>query len=468
MGSTRFFERWQRCHLGIERPLHRKYGDGVDDQIYLVPGEPYQPDGSTDAAEPPPRRTRRRAFGLAGLLALAAVAVGVQHARVSHLPAVPVAAPAAAAATPGSLQPWPQGIGVCDSLVDLPQVSYTLPQGEPAGTTVAVAGALPALVNVATGQRSAIPGLRLRADQYASTIVRSGAVSYVLVRNCQRRWMATVVRAQAGQPQRVVSGDRAVYGLLGDDTGAVWAEAFPEATKISPAEAVGTTLVRLDRPAPAVELPPSLTVIGLSGNQAVAVAAGSPRTVTLQRLYRYDLVTRRASQLGLAYSVTVSRGKVFWTSTPCSAVGACALRSYDLRTGRVGLRDFHLPLGSGVTGGVLSPDGHKLAFVLEKEIPDRYYRSSSPDNPADLVVLDLTTGILDPVPDLELPPGMLLSSGGGSNFIGFSTDSNWLIVALPNDGWTDLYAWQHGMSLAQIAPRAFEWAGLTEKQVSPQ
>ena len=436
----------------------------VDDQIYLVPGEPYFPGDDEIDPEPRPRSMRQRALGLAALLTVAAVAVGIQHSRTNQL-RTPVVAPAAPPVTVDTTQyqPWPQGIGVCGAKLDLPQVSSDV-VAEPTHARVPVAGALPALVDVDTGRRADIPGLRLRSDQYASAVVRTGGVSYVLVHNCQRRWVASVVRAQAGRPQQVISSDRTVFGLIGDDAGAVWAEAYTGPTKVSPAAALGTTLVRMDRPAPAVELPLTLNVIGISGNQVAAAVIGTSPSGPRDRLYRYDLTTRRASLLGTAYSVTESRGTVLWTSTPCSATGACPLRSLDLHTGRAGSRDFHLPLGCGVTGGVLSPDGHKLAFALQREIPDPYYRSGSPQNPADLVVLDLTTGVLEPVPDLELPPGTTPSS------ISFSSDGAWLVVTMAADGWDDVYSWRSGMSRPQLTPRpmALLWPGITEKQVSPQ
>jgi hypothetical protein len=436
----------------------------VDDQIYLVPGEPYRPwDQSDEDAGAQPPRGGRRALGLAGLLAVAAVAVGVQHVRVEHL-AEPVAVgtvPVAAASQPGP-PPWPQGVGVCGSRVELAQVNWFL-AAEATRTTVPVTGALPALVDVDTGRRKEVPGLRLREDQYVSQLVRTGNVSYAVVRNCKRRWMASVVRAQPGQPQRVVAGDRTVYGLLADEAGAVWAEAYTGPAKISPAAAIGTTLVRLDRQAPAVELPPALNVIGLSGTQVVGTEAAAATPVPQSRLYRYDLTTRRASLIGTAYSATESRGVVLWTSAPCSAMGTCPLHSYSLRTDKVGLRGYHLPLGSGVTGGVLSPDGHKLAFALQREIADPLYGTASPRNPADMVVLDLTTGVLDPVPNLELPPDV------GPDSIGFSADNRWLIVSLPGDGQEEVYSWRAGMSRPQLAPHPvlWVWPDVTEKQVSP-
>lgn len=435
----------------------------MDDQIYLVPGEPYGP------PEPSAPSVRRRAVWLAVLLVVAMVAIGVQHFRVAQLPAAPVAVAAQPVPAAAQYHPWPQGVGVCGRLVDLAQISSIMrtdPRQARTGVTVPVTGAIPALVNVDTGRRSAIPGLRLRSDQYVSTIVRSGPVSYALVRSCQRTWSAIVIRAQAGRPQQVVAGDRTVYGLIGDDSGAVWAEAYTGPTKVSPAAAIGTTLVRLDRPAPAVVLPPALNVIGVSGNQLAATTAGPAQAVTLNSLYRYDLSTRRASLLGTAYSATESRGMLLWTSTPCSAWGACTLRSYDLRTGRSGARSYHLPLGSGVTGGVLSPDRSKLAFVLQREIADLYYRASSgsPKNPADLVVLDLTTGLVDPVPGLELAPG------ADPNSIGFSADGSWLIVTLPTDGAIDVFSWRSPLSQPLYTPRPdlWAWPGLTDKQVNPQ
>ena len=436
----------------------------MDDQIYLVPGEPYQPwQPSGDGAGAEPARRGRRGLGVAGLVAVVAVAVGVQHVRVGHLPEPIAARPAAAAAVdPSQPQPWPQGVGVCGSKVELPQVDWYL-AAEPTRTTVPVAGALPGLVDVDTGRRTDVPGLRLRSDQYVSQLVRTGKVSYAVVRSCQRRWMASVMRAEAGQPQRRVSADRTVYGLLADDAGAVWAEAYTGPTKVSPAASIGTTLVRLDRPAPAVELPPSLNVIGLSGDQVVGTELAATTPIAQSRLYRYDLTTRRSSLLGTAYSATESRGMVLWTSAPCSAMGACPLRSYSLRTHQAGRQDFHLPLGSGVTGGVLSPDGTKLAFALQREIADPLYRADSPRNPADLVVLDLTNGVLDPVPNLELPPDV------GPDSIRFSADNRWLIVSLPGDGWEEIYSWRSGMSRPQITPHpvGLIWPDVTEKQVSP-
>jgi hypothetical protein len=112
---------------------------------------------------------------------------------------------------------------------------------------------------------------------------------------------------------------------------------------------------------------------------------------------------------------------------------------------------------------VLSPDGNKLAFALQREIADPLYRADSPRNPSDLVVLDLTNGVLDPVPNLELPPDV------GPDSIQFSADNRWLIVGLPGDGWEELYSWRGGMSRPQITPHpvGLIWPDVTEKQVSP-
>ena len=101
---------------------------------------------------------------------------------------------------------------------------------------------------------------------------------------------------------------------------------------------------------------------------------------------------------------------------------------------------------------------------MSREIADRYYQSDSSKNPADLVVLDLTTGLADPVPGLELAPGVY------PNSVGFSADSSWLIVTLPTDGAVDVYSWQSPLSLPLYTPRPdlWAWPGLTDKQVNPQ
>src|SRR3954451_2694048 len=81
-----------RAETGAPRPIGRTV-TGVEDQISLVPRQPYQPGEDTE----PPRSGRRRALASVGLLAVALVAVGVQHVRSGHLPAPAVAhlAPAA-------------------------------------------------------------------------------------------------------------------------------------------------------------------------------------------------------------------------------------------------------------------------------------------------------------------------------------------------------------------------------------
>jgi len=409
----------------------------VDDQIYLVPGE--------TAPDPPAGSRRRRPWTLVVLLAVAGAAVAVQHVRASGAHQRPVMA--AAAAAPGSpVRPWPTGAGACGSPLELPQVTAS-PPTEPVAGTVAVPGARPALVDVGSGATVPITGLTLRPDQYASVVVRSGPANYLLVRSCRRRWLGSVLRTAPGARQRVVSGARPVFGLVGDDRGGVWAEAYTGTVRIDPEAAIGTTLVRLDRPGPPVVLPQSLSVLGVHGDQVVGIAVGSAESAVRNPLYRYDLSQHRASLLGQAYRATVSRGVVFWTEAPCSATGPCQVHSYDLDSGAGQVVGYHLPLGTSVGGAVLSPDRRRLAFPLERELADPAYRSSSPENPADLVVLDRTSGELEPVPGIELAPGE------PPVVLGFSTDSRWLIVGLATGDGTDLYSWRTGLSLPQATPQ---------------
>jgi len=404
----------------------------VEDQIYLVPGE--------SAPEPAhPVSPRRRVLLLAAGVAVAAVAVAVQHGRARHVPA-PVLRPPALAGR--SVPAWPRTADVCGSTVEAPRLSSD-PVSERTRASVVLAGPAPALVDVDTGRRSPVPGLTLRADQYASAVVRAGPVSYALVRGCQHRAVGAVVRARAGTPQRVLAPGRPVFGLLDAGAGGVWAEAYSGPIRINPEAALGTTLIRLDRPAPAVALPVSYTVLGIAAGQAVVSVTGGADDAVRTALYRYDLATHRASPLGLAYSATESGGLVLWTATPCSASGPCLLRSYDLATGAQRARRYYLPLGTGVGGGVLSPDRHRLAFALQRETPDPGYRSTASANPADLVVLDLTSGVLEPVPGIELAPGQQPRG------LAFTADSRWLL-AQPGGG--AVLAWRSGQRLPMLSP----------------
>jgi hypothetical protein len=117
----------------------------------------------------------------------------------------------------------------------------------------------------------------------------------------------------------------------------------------------------------------------------------------------------------------------------------CALESISLTTGQP-TATFELPAGRvPVSDAVFSPSGTAAAFQLARARPDTHLTSGHPLPPADVAVLHLTTGRLDIVPGLELPPG----TGAG---LAFSTTGSWLLATVSDGDHGELLAWRHGMA----------------------
>src|SRR6185503_13418052 len=147
-------------------------------------------------------------------------------------------------------------------------------------------------------------------------------------------------------------------------------------------------LVRLDRPA-TVQLPANSFPLTFSGHRVVCELL-STTGMQPTRLVVFDIALHRVIRdLGPASSFTASQNVLVWTSQPCSAATTCQLHTYDVRTETDTTRGYALPVEAGLAGGVLSPDGHRLAFQLTRMTADPRYTTTLPGAPSDLVLLDL-------------------------------------------------------------------------------
>lgn len=398
-----------------------------DDEIYLDPGAPAEP--------PPPRpgNARSRVAALAALVLLLAGVGVVQHNRQHHSRTMPVAAPAIPLARP--VQNWPQGPTRCGQTAEIPLVTSAA-AAERVNDSVPVAGPKPGLVDIDSGRLVPTPGLVLAGDQYVSQAVASTAAYFSLVRTCSRRAVGTVVRSRPDAPQRIVAPDRTFYGLLSDGTGGVWGELYSGGLSVRPEGALGTTLLRLDRAAPVVVVPPDLQPLAMFGRTVVTTTTPAPVRSSIVLL---DVRTRKQRKLGSSYGTSVSQATIVWNPTACPPSEACQIRTYDLRTGKTDGRSYHLPLESTLAGGVLSPDRTKFAYLLPRESSDPAYRSERAGTPSDLVVLNLRSGVIDPIPNLELAPAMQ------PDLLRFDRDSRWLEVGFATAAGTDIYAWHAGL-----------------------
>lgn len=408
----------------------------MDDEIYLDPNAP------PEAPRARPGNPRLRLAALVAVAVLVAVVALIQHNRKD---------PPVRAAPPSGPQPqasrvvqnWPDQPGICNTRLEEPIVTSDA-LAEPVGAALLVSGAKPGLLDVDTGSIESLPGATPLTDQqYVSQTVAGSSALYSLIRDCQRRAVGTVVVNQIGQPQRPVAVGRTFYGLLSDGRGGVWGELYSGPPRVRPEAAVGTSLLRLDRAGQPIVIPPNLIPIGLYGTTLVAGTAPTP---VRRSLVLFDLRTGHATNLGPSYGASVSGDQLIWTSSPCSDVDACPVHRYDLGTGGASVAAYHLPLEANFATAVISPDRQRVAFVLSRETPDPAYASNARGTPSDLAVLDLRNGVIEPVPNLELPPDSTPDK------FTFSADGKWLVVGFTTATGTEVYSWRSGLSRPQKSP----------------
>jgi hypothetical protein len=330
---------------------------------------------------------------------------------------------------------WPHAqAGVCGGPGGLLPILTSKPLAEPTGLRLTVGAFGIRTVDLDTGVVSAKPQVALRDGNVVQDRRTLGSTSYLLVNSCGGT--ARVLSYAPGRPATNLSSDIAVGQLFGDGSDGIWMATFGK-TGLSSA-ALQVQLVRLDRPG-TVLLPANSFPLTFSGHRVVCELL-SPSGMQQTRLVVFDTALHRVVRdLGPASSFTPSQNVLIWTSQACSAATTCQLHTYDVRTGIGTVRGYALPVEAGLTGGVLSPDGRRLAFQLPRMEPDLRFTTALPGSPSDLVVLDLRTGVLDPVPNLELPPGASVG-------LSFSNDGRWLVAAVTGDQRSQLLAWRSGLT----------------------
>ena len=401
------------------------------------------------SAEPVPepagfsRRTRFAAALLAGVLVVAGASFQLHRAR--HAGRLAQAAQPVRTAPPAvtadgqqaseEAQDWPHASsGRCGGPGGLLPILTAKPLAEPTRVRLTVGSFGIRTVDLDTGVVSLTPQVALRDGNLVLDRRSVGNTSYLLVGSCGGS--IRVLSYAPGRPSVNLGNDIAADVLFGNPADGVWMASFVPGTQ-TPA-ALQVQLIRLDRPGK-VLLPANSFPLAFSG-QLVVCEVVSPIGNEPTRLVVFDRSRNRVVRdLGPASSFSHSQGVVIWTSQPCSAASSCQLHTYDARTDSDTNRAYALPVESGVSGAVLSPDRSRLAFQLPRMSGDPRYSTEIPGTPSDLVVLNLASGILEPVPNLELPPNSQIS-------MTFSADSRWLITAVAGQYSTQLLAWRSGLS----------------------
>jgi hypothetical protein len=332
------------------------------------------------------------------------------------------------APSPSTVGSWPSANSRCGSGL-LPVVSAQPVRSPATGITVLLGGQRVDRVSFDSGDQTTVDGIDPTAAQ-SVTQLRGGSTSYAILSGCDPLTDLRLIRI-SGQGTTSV----ATIGLLsnvildGDDAWAVLSGG---------SSTIPDTLQSLDG-RPPVTVPRGFTPLGIAGSKYVGeqlqpgpLLGEDPPTVQVRDLDGGDTATR----LGRGQVIAVTRTGVLWLE-PCSGIGqnGCTLH-YALVGAAQPAQTFRLPPGDVPTArGVVSPDGHQIAFPVQGSIPDARYPSDAP--PTHVVVLDLPSGALTTVPGVELPaapvPGLALS------------DRGWLILALNNGPSIRLLAWRPGL-----------------------
>lgn len=360
----------------------------------------------------------RWATGAAGVAAVAIIAVQLADGTGGGRPA-PSTSPVAS---------WPSANSRCGSGL-LPVVSAAPVRPQATGITVLVGGDRVRRVAFDSGEENTIEAISPTGAQ-SVTQLRGGSTSYAILSGCDPLTDLGLVRISSGGTAQVATIGRLDNVILDGD--AAWAVLTGGKSTIP------DILQSLDGRAP-VTVPRGFTPLGIVGTKYVGeqvqpgpLLGEDPPTVQVRDLTRSDAATR----LGRGQVVAVTRTGVLWLE-PCAGIGqnGCTLH-YQLLDSAQPTQTFRLPPGDIPTArGVVSPDGHRIAFPVEGSAPDARYPNDAP--PTHVVVVDLPSGAMTTVPGVELPaapvPGMALS------------DRGWLILALNNGPTIRLLAWRPGL-----------------------
>jgi len=398
-----------------------------------VPGRPVSTGRLTDLLTGLLRaRWGRRVVAALGCLGLGAVLVSTvtsEHAAQRTAAPNPVRIPVLS--TGG--KPWPTSPAACGSVRYLPLITAD-PLRERTGSRVQLGGQSVHTVDLDARSSVPTPGLDLSSLQFVTQLVPGRDASYALLQTCESTDTSSVVRVGRNASTIALSSDRHIDSLFGDGRGGVWAAEVADIPTDGP-----ILLRRLDGPG-AVRLPAGLSPVAIYGHQLIGLTTASDgrRSESSGALVSYDLASRRLGRtLGTASSLTVDRDVLLWLDQPCTATADCVLHRYDLASGAESARGYPLPVQTSIVGGVLSPDGTRLAFPLSRLYEGPHIDDAGFGPPLDVAVLHLDSGQLETVAGLTLPPTELPG-------LAFAGNGDWLVIAVNEGRRAELLLWRQG------------------------
>jgi hypothetical protein len=321
---------------------------------------------------------------------------------------------------------WPTAPGACGADTLLPIVS-SVPPAEHTGIQVLLGGDRLRLVDFDSGSATTLPDAVVRPGEYAAVLAGDPVTAYATTGSCSETapyamlrisvdHRVSVIRPLGPSERPLTDGNRVWIASFASDIDNPYGTIVPVAggqrvrlpLGFSASAIVGDTLVGLMQPDPSI----------------------SPTWLAL--------VDARTGRLQVKLEQHVSpfaagSGQVFWTSGCHNDASACVLHRRLIAGGETRSS----PLPRPACCGVVSPDGTRMAFLIERSSGDSHF-DGHPLPPMDIAIMQLDTGRLSIVPGIDLPaqsqPGLAFAGHGG-----------WLVIALDAGSHTRLLAWRPGL-----------------------
>ena len=375
------------------------------------------------------RRGRRRAgWILVLVVVLTLIVLRASTDRPQHQ-AVPNPAPSEAInAIPNgrTATPWPTAPGACGADTLLPIVS-SAPPTEHTGIQVLVGGDRLRLVDFDSGRATTLPDAVVRPGEYAAVLAGDPVTAYATTGSCSETAPYAMLRISVDHRVSVIRPLRPTEWALTDGN-RVWIASF--ASDIDNPYGTIAPVVGGQR----VRLPLGFYASAIVGDTIVGLMQPDPG-ISPTWLALVDARTGRLQAKLDQYvaPLAAGAGQVLWTTGCHDDASPCTLHRRLIAGGHT----LGSPLPGAACCGVVSPDGTRVAFLIQRVSTDSRF-DGHPLPPMDIAILQLRTGRLDIVPGIELPT----KSQPGLTFTG---RDDWLVMALNAGSRTRLLAWRPGL-----------------------
>jgi hypothetical protein len=321
---------------------------------------------------------------------------------------------------------WPTAPGACGADTLLPIVS-SAPPAEHTGIQVLLGGDRLRLVDFDSGHATTLPDAVVRPGEYAAVLAGDPITAYATTGSCNETAPYAMLRISVDHRVSVIRPLAPTEWTLTDGH-QVWIASFA-----SDIDNPYGTIVRVAG-GQRVRLPLGFYASAIVGDTIVGLLQPDP-SISPTWLALVDARTGRL-QVKLEQHVAplaAGAGQVFWTSGCHDDASPCTLHGRLIDGGETR----GSPLPGPACCGVVSPDGTRIAFLMERASSDSRF-DGHPLPPMDIAIMQLDTGRLGIVPGIELPA----KSQPGLAFVG---RGDWLVIALDAGSRTRLLAWRPGL-----------------------